>query len=119
MTLRLTIARGRALFGLVTACGLAAVVFTGLYALSDVKVGGPLYKQIKLGNDLVADILPPPEYVIESYLEATLALNNPSELEAHRTRLVQLKKDYDERPDYWAKSDLGPLVKARLIMDSH
>ena len=119
MKFRLTIARAMVLFGLVTTCGLAAVVFTGIYALSDVKVGGPLYNQIKLGNDLVADILPPPEYVIEAYLEATLALNNQGELEAHRSRLVQLKKDYDERRDYWAKSDLDPTIKTRLITDSH
>src|SRR5215475_12437375 len=119
MKLHLTIARAMVLFGFVTATGLAAVVFTGIYALSDVKVGGPLYDKIKLGNDLVADILPPPEYVIESYLEATLALNNPSELETHRSRLVQLKKDYDERRDYWQKSDLDPTLKARLIQDSH
>jgi len=119
MKLRLTIARAMVLFGLVTTCGLAAVVFTGIYALSDVKVGGPLYNQIKLGNDLVADILPPPEYVIEAYLETTLALNNPAELDAHRGRLAQLKKDYDERRDYWAKSELEPTIKARLITDSH
>jgi methyl-accepting chemotaxis protein len=119
MKLRLTIARAMGLFGLVTAAGLAAVVFTGIYALSDVKVGGPLYTQIKLGNDLVADILPPPEYVIESYLEATLALNNPSELDARRSRLTQLKKEYDERHDFWQKSDLEPALKTRLIQDSH
>jgi methyl-accepting chemotaxis protein len=119
MKIRLTIARAMILFGLMTAVGLAAVVLTGVYALSDVKVGGPLYNQIKLGNDLVADILPPPEYVIEAYLEATLVVNNQSELEAHRGRLAQLKKDYDERRDYWAKSDLDPIVKARLITDSH
>ena len=119
MKLRLTIARAMALFGLVTAAGLAAVVFTGIYALSDVKVGGPLYSQIKLGNDLVADILPPPEYVIESYLEATLALNNPAGLEAHKSRLAQLKKEYDERREFWSKSDLDPVLKRRLIQDSH
>jgi methyl-accepting chemotaxis protein len=119
MGIRLTIARAMALFGLVTAAGLAAVVFTGIYALSDVKVGGPLYSQIKLGNDLVADILPPLEYVIESYLEATLALNNPSELAAHQSRLSQLKKEYDERREFWSKSDLDPALKNRLIQDSH
>ena len=107
------------LFGLVTAVGLGAVVFTGIYALSDVKVGGPLYDQIKLGNDLVADILPPPEYVIESYLEATLALNNPAELAARRDRLKQLKKEYDERREFWSKSDLNPAIKAKLIDESH
>ena len=119
MKLRLTIAHAMVLFGLVTATGLAAVVFTGIYALSDVKVGGPLYDRIKLGNDLVADILPPPEYVIESYLEATLALNNPAELASHRDRLTQLKKDYDERREFWSKSDLDPAIKAKLVQESH
>jgi methyl-accepting chemotaxis protein len=119
MKLRLTISRAMVLFGLVTAAGLGAVVFTGIYALSDVKVGGPLYDKIKLGNDLVADILPPPEYVIESYLEATLALNNPAGLAAHRDRLVQLKKEYDERHEFWSKSDLNPTIKAKLVTESH
>ena len=119
MTLRLTISRAMLLFGLVTATGLGAVVFTGIYALSDVKVGGPLYDKIKLGNDLVADILPPPEYVIESFLEATLALHNPADLAPRRDRLVQLKKEYDERHEFWLKSDLNPAIKTTLVKDSH
>jgi methyl-accepting chemotaxis protein len=119
MKLRLTISRAIVLFGLIAATGLAAVVFTGIYALSDVKVGGPLYDRIKLGNDLVADILPPPEYVIEAYLEATLVLNNPAELAVRRDRLVQLKKEYDERRDFWSKSDLNPAIKTKLIVESH
>jgi methyl-accepting chemotaxis protein len=119
MKIRLTITRAMVLFGLVTATGLGAVVFTGVFALSEVRVGGPLYNKIKLGNDLVADVLPPPEYVIESYLEATLALNNPAELAARRDRLNQLKKEYDERRDFWVKSDLDPALKAKLVEESH
>ena len=86
--------------------------------LSQLKVGGPLYNQIKLGNDLIADILPPPEYVIESYLEATLVLHNPAQLSAHRDRLAQLKKEYDERWDFWVKSDLDPVLKTKLVEKS-
>src|SRR3979411_575493 len=97
MKLRLTIARAMVLFAMGPSTGLAAVVFTGIYALGEVKVGGPIYDKIKLGNDLIADILPPPGYVIESYLEATLALNNPAALAVHRDRRTQLKKEYDER----------------------
>ncbi|MBR1200416.1 HAMP domain-containing protein [Bradyrhizobium sp. AUGA SZCCT0240] len=119
MKLRLTITRAIVLFGLVTAIGLGAVVFTGIFALGEVKVGGPLYNKLKLGNDLIADILPPPEYVIESYLEATLALNNPAELANRRERLKQLKKEYDERHAFWVKSDLEPMVKAKFVVDSH
>ena len=65
------------LFGIVAALGLAALIFTSGYALQQLRVGGPLYSQIKLGNDLIADILPPPAYVLEAYLEATLALREP------------------------------------------
>ena len=97
MTLRLTISRAILIFGLITALGLGAVIATSVYGLSQLKVGGPLYNQIKLGNDLIADILPPPEYVIEAYLEATLVLHDPAQLAAHRDRIAQLKKEYDER----------------------
>jgi methyl-accepting chemotaxis protein len=118
MTLRLTISRAILIFGLVTALGLGAVIATSVYGLSQLKVGGPLYNQIKLGNDLIADILPPPEYVIESYLEATLVLHDPAKLSTHRDRLAQLKKEYDERWDFWVKSDLDPTLKAKLVEKS-
>ncbi|MCK1517997.1 HAMP domain-containing protein [Bradyrhizobium sp. 190] len=119
MTLRLTISRAILIFGLVTALGLGAVITTSVYGLSQLKVGGPLYNQIKLGNDLIADILPPPEYVIEAYLEATLVLHDPAQLPAHRDRLAQLKKEYDERHAFWVKSDLDPTLKTKLVEKSH
>src|SRR5947208_1906105 len=115
MTLRLTISRAILIFGLVTALGLGAVIATSVYGLSQLKVGGPLYNQIKLGNDLIADILPPPEYVIEAYLESTLVLHDPAQLAAHRDRIAQLKKEYDERRDFWLKSDLDPTLKTKLV----
>ena len=115
MAFRLTISRAIIAFGLITAIGFGAVITTSNLALSRLKVGGPLYDKIKLGNDLVADILPPPEYVIEAYLEVTLALNEPAAVAAHRDRLVQLKKDYDERRDYWTKSGLEPALKTLLV----
>jgi methyl-accepting chemotaxis protein len=118
MTLRLTISRAIFIFGLVTALGLGAVIATSVYGLSQLKVGGPLYDRIKLGNDLIADILPPPEYVIEAYLEATLVLHDPAKLAAHRDRIVQLKKEYDERHDFWVKSDLDPVLKTKLVEKS-
>ena len=116
---RITISRAILAFGMLTIVGLVAVIFASNYALSQLRVGGPVYDKIKLGNDLVADILPPPEYVIEAYLEVTLALQDPSSLAARRERLVQLKKDYDERREFWSKSDLDPGIKTRLVEKSH
>jgi methyl-accepting chemotaxis protein len=119
VAVKLSISRAIVAFGLVTAIGLGAVILTSNYALSLLKVGGPVYDKIKLGNDLVADILPPPEYIIEAYLEATLALHDPASLPAHRDRLAQLKKDYDDRHEYWSSSSLDPAIKTKLVDRSH
>jgi methyl-accepting chemotaxis protein len=115
VSIKLTISRAVVVYGAVTAVCLGAMIITSNYALNKLKVGGPLYDRIKLGNDLVADILPPPEYVIEAYLEATLALQERASLAAHTDRLVQLKKDYDERRDYWSKSELDEGIKSELV----
>ena len=60
--MRLKIASAVNLFGLLVALGFAAVIGTSVMALSQLKVGGPVYHQIVLAKDLVADILPPPEF---------------------------------------------------------
>jgi methyl-accepting chemotaxis protein len=118
MKTRLSISAAIILFGLVTAIGLGAILVTSGYSLQQLRVGGPLYDKIKLGNDLIADILPPPVYIIESYLEATLALHDPSTVQARRERLTQLHKEYDERREFWAKSDLDGAMKSRLATAS-
>ncbi|MGE5478662.1 MAG: methyl-accepting chemotaxis protein [Bacteroidales bacterium] len=91
----------------------------GGMALSQLKVGGPLYQRIILGKDLIADILPPPEYIIESYLEATLALNDPASLPSRRERLAQLRKEYDERHAYWQEAPLPPDLRDKLVQSAH
>ncbi|MBR0843743.1 HAMP domain-containing protein [Bradyrhizobium liaoningense] len=118
MKIRLSLSSAIIAFGIVLAIGFTAVVSTSLYALRELKVGGPLYSDIKLGNDLIADILPPPEYVIEAYLEATLAMREPDQLAAHGERLVQLRKDYDERKAFWVASSLSADLKIALVSKS-
>ncbi|MDH2344898.1 methyl-accepting chemotaxis protein [Bradyrhizobium sp. SSUT77] len=118
MKIRLSLSSAIIAFGVVLAIGFTAVVSTSLYALKELKVGGPLYSDIKLGNDLIADILPPPEYVIEAYLEATLAMREPDQLAAHGERLIQLRKDYDERKAFWVTSSLSADLKTALVSKS-
>jgi len=50
--------------------GLASLGLYALNSLNTVKINGALYQQISQGKDLVADILPPPEYIIEANLKA-------------------------------------------------
>jgi len=108
MKRHLTIASAIAVFGLVLLVGFTAIVSTSVYALRQLKIGGSLYSEIKLGNDLVADILPPPAYVLEAYLEATLAMREPDQLMAHGELLVQLRKDYEDRKAFGPPRILHP-----------
>ncbi len=87
--------------------------------ISTLKVGGPIYTQIVLGKDLIADILPPPEYLIESYLEATQTLNDPATLKKRSERLAVLQNDYNVRHAYWLERDFDAKIKDMLNTDSH
>ncbi|HEX2593690.1 MAG TPA: methyl-accepting chemotaxis protein [Rhizomicrobium sp.] len=93
--------------------GFAVAVGVSAFALSTLRVGGPVYTGLKGDFDLLADILPPPAYIIEPYLEATLMLRdeNPS---AHLDRLKALRKDFDARQAYWRNQNLAPDQKADL-----
>ncbi len=73
--------------------------------LNRLKVNGPLYKRIVQGKDLIADILPPPEYIIEAYLVVLQMVDetDKSALEELIKKGKQLKIDYDTRHDVWVK----------------
>lgn len=116
MSLRSSLSRAIAVFGAITAAGSIAVLLMSQVALHQLKVGGPLYDKIKLGNDLVADVLPPPAYVIEAFLEATLAMIDVKSLADRRSRIEELRKSYDERKAFWKDSDLDAPLK-RLIVE--
>ncbi|MEV4782744.1 methyl-accepting chemotaxis protein [Burkholderia sp. LMU1-1-1.1] len=91
-------------------------------ALNEIQVNGPIYQRIVQSKDLIADILPPPEYIIESYL-VCLQMANVGQSDgatagdarqALAGRLRALKADYDTRHAYWRGQDLpgqmGPLM---------
>jgi methyl-accepting chemotaxis protein len=99
--MKLTIKNAVVLASVVLAAGFAAALGVNTMALSQLRVGGPVYLGLKGDFDLLADILPPPLYVIEPYLEATLALNDAGRAQAHGQRLVALHKDYEARKVYW------------------
>jgi methyl-accepting chemotaxis protein WspA len=75
----------------------------------------PVYKEVKLATDLVADILPPPEFIVEPYLVLYQLLETKSTPE--RLVLIQkfesLEKEYNTRHDFWVRELAeGPLKKS-------
>ncbi|WP_339940682.1 methyl-accepting chemotaxis protein, partial [Undibacterium luofuense] len=89
--------------------------------LNELKVSGPVYQKITQSKDLVADILPPPEYILESYLVVfqIMAAENAGEQEKLITRLKDLKKDYDSQHEFWSKQDLEKNIADGLLDKSY
>lgn len=107
---------------------LFAVVVTGFaiygawsfMVLNNLKVNGPVYQRIVQGKDLIADVLPPPEYIIESYLVALQASTaSAAERKSLIDNLRSLKKDYDTRHEFWIKEPLEDEIKHQLLVAAH
>jgi methyl-accepting chemotaxis protein len=99
--MHLTVARLSTVFGSVVCLALVVLAATSLKVQRDVGIGGPSFERLIEHKDLVADILPPPAYIIEAYLEARLAQDDPAGPGAHAQRLAVLRRDYAARIAYW------------------
>ena len=84
--------------GLVAAFGLQKNIYDKL------KVTGPTYTEIVDSKDLLADILPPPLYVVESYMLANETVVHPTLVEQNSARIRELNTEYDARRQYWLDS---------------
>jgi len=99
--------------GVIFATLAATALFVGA-AMVTISVGGPISNDNQQASDLVADILPPPVYILESYLEARLALAEPDRLDRYTARLTKLHGEFDARQKHWAASTLPDELKAQL-----
>ena len=101
--------------------GLLIFASLSVSTLKTVSVNGPMYNRIILHKDLVADILPPPEYIIESYLVSFQCMDetNMENLQKLADRCKQLKAEYDERHEFWLTAELDPKLKQTLTVDSY
>ncbi|RXZ38302.1 response regulator [Oxalobacteraceae bacterium CAVE-383] len=86
-----------------------------LNTLDQYKVGGPISGKIDAAQNLISDVLPPPEYIIESYL-VCLQLKEARRFEktALIDRLTALREEYAKRHAYWRTVPLEQDLQAPL-----
>ena len=92
-----------------------------LLMINKVRIGSQAYDRVIDGKDLIADVLPPPCYLIEANLNCFEMVNaainldkDPKGLDAQITRARQLDKEYQERLAYWRAKNLEPEILALL-----
>lgn len=91
------------------------------FTMNMVKVNGPFYKQIVQGKDLIADILPPPDYIIESYLMVKEMVDetDKTKIDEQVARYNKLKGEYFQRHDFWEKNLPNGKMKDTMIVDTY
>ncbi|MDO3433799.1 HAMP domain-containing methyl-accepting chemotaxis protein [Rhizobium sp. CBN3] len=112
-----TIARSLVAFGIAVSAGLFMSIGLQQSALERLKVNGPVYEQVVYGKDLIADILPPPLFVVESYMLSFEASKFPELTETNLAKIANLKAAYDDRRAYWKTTRLPQALKDELEND--
>lgn len=108
---------------MVSAVSIFGIILFALFSfstLNDLKVNGKLYKRIVQGKDLIADILPPPVYIIETH---SIGLQLLEETDPRKINILievarSLENDYDNRHEYWVNEDFGNTHADKELKDA-
>jgi methyl-accepting chemotaxis protein len=89
--------------------------------LNTVKIRGELYNNIIQGKDLIADILPPPEYIIESYLLVLQMVDekDKAKLNDYIERSKKLRLEYVSRHNFWIDDLDDGDIKNIMVNESY
>ena len=104
--------------------GLLGMLLSGVCffrTMQSTAVMGPQYRAIIRGKDIIADILPPPEYIVEANLVAhqivaAVRTQNSGKVRAYAQRLATLEQEFFRRQRYWSE-ELSHPEQRRLMLE--
>lgn len=118
---RLTIKTKLLLLMAFTAIGFAVFSMASWMTLEELRINGERYHRIAQGKDLLADVLPPPLYVVEPFLVASQLVNEPDV--AHREmqikQLRDLEQAYEARQRFWLENLQDGELKQLVTQKAH
>lgn len=95
----------RTAFGTKIVVGLiVAAIALAAISIGYIRFGGPLHRQNLLQDELLADILPPPAFVVEPYLHTTWAIADLAHAQEAAVALAEERKLFEQRKSYWASA---------------
>jgi methyl-accepting chemotaxis protein len=103
---------GSALLSLIGFMVFGVIAYT---TLQELKIAGPRYKKISQGKDLIADVVPPPEFLVETFLAVHQMIDETDRrrLEELIQQSQQFRTNFEERHEFWARTlPPGPIRDA-------
>jgi methyl-accepting chemotaxis protein len=94
------------LIAIIFALGFTLFALFSYLAIDKIKINGELYHEIVQTKDLIADILPPPEYIIETRLVSLelLQTKNLEEMSTLIKTIERLKGEFETRHEFWEEN---------------
>ena len=110
-------ARFKRLIGVFLILTVVTSVFS-LHTLMRLRVNGPVSQMRKQQMDLLADIAPPPLYLVEAYADALRMVgeSDPEKLKEEFQELQSRKEDFLKRREFWI-TELNGSSEARLLAE--
>ncbi|MFZ5453851.1 MAG: methyl-accepting chemotaxis protein [Thermodesulfobacteriota bacterium] len=104
-------------------CSVAFIVFAlvSWNTLNTAKINGRWYQKIVQDKDLIADILPPPEYIVETYLVTFQLVDKKNQAKANDLveKLKGLRQEYAKRHEFWQRALPNGAMKEELLKSSY
>lgn len=99
------------------AAGLAMFALVAWAAVTTLQVGGPLYGRVVAMKDLVADILPPPAYIVEADLvvHRMVLASDASAIDSGSKELARLRGEFEARHAHWQAALEGSELRQAML----
>ncbi len=113
------------MFPFLSTCSILTVsIFFGIVYINIYKIAHESdknYGRIILSKDLIADILPPPMYIVEAYLICNELYfeNDKAKHIYYFEKLKNLKNDYYERRNFWTETEDDKEIRTLLLEKSY
>ncbi len=85
--------------------------------VEQIRIHGPEYLAIRDHQDLIADVLPSPVYLVEPYLTVYQMLDQPDSARrlALQDKVAKVRRDYEARNRYWRERLTDPQLRDLLV----
>lgn len=101
-------------------CAAVGVGTLGYRTFEEVRINSPRYDAVVANKDLLADVLPPPAYIIETHLVAFEMLEgDAAAVDNQVARIERLRQEFDARHGHWNENMPDSTGKQAFVVRSH
>ncbi|MEI6640571.1 MAG: HAMP domain-containing methyl-accepting chemotaxis protein [Novosphingobium sp.] len=91
-----------------------AIIALASAVVYSIRAGGPITQQTALQSELLADVLPPPAFVVEPYLNASLVAHDPTRAGPYLSELKDERAEFEARKAYWKAAPVPEQLRQPL-----